>query len=46
MEFTNYIKLQIRFIHKFAKHLQITDEKAAYIWGTSNLAAKFSELYK
>lgn len=46
MAFQIYIKQQIKFIKIYAKHFHLTDEEAAYKWGTTNLAEKYNELYK
>jgi hypothetical protein len=41
-----YMKLQIVFIHKYAKHSRITDELAAWAWINNGLAKKFAKLYR
>ena len=42
----DYMKLQIVFIHKYAKHSRITDELAAWNWINNGLAKKFAKLYR
>ena len=42
----DYVKLQISFIHKYARHLHITDEEAAWMWSANGLAVKFAKLYR
>ena len=46
MRLLEYNKLQLRFIHSYAKHLHMSDEKAVYKWLETGLAVKFCELYK
>ena len=42
----DYCKLQIAFIHKYAKHLHTTDEEAAWQWVSNGLAKKFAKIYR
>jgi hypothetical protein len=39
-----YNKIQLKWIHKLAKHHNITDEEACYIWIRMS-ATKFAEIY-
>ncbi len=41
-----YIELQMKFIHLYAKHMNIDDESAALLWVNLGLAEHFSEIYK
>jgi len=42
----DYIKLQITFIHKYAKHCHITDEEACWKWVGTGLAKRFAIVYR
>ena len=42
----DYMKLQVVFIHKYAKHLHVTDEKACWQWVGNGLAKKFAVIYR
>ncbi len=41
---TNYFNRQLKFIYLYAKHLHIDDEKAAWLWVTTGLAAHYAEI--
>lgn len=41
-----YVKLQIVYIHKYARHLHVTDEEATWQWVSSGLAKKFAQIYR
>lgn len=41
-----YNRLQIRYIHKYARRLHIGDEYAAVLWTRNGLAVHFAELYR
>ena len=41
-----YIKLQIAFIHKYARHFHISDDEAAWRFVGHGLAKKFAILYR
>jgi len=40
-----YIAQQMKFIHIYAKYLNVDDETAAWYWVARGLALKYSELY-
>ena len=42
----DYMKLQMIYIHKYAKHLHVSDERAAWEWVGHGLAKKFAKLYR